>query len=195
MADAPEALLIGGTSHVGKSTLARALAARLGWDCRSTDRLARHPGRPWREPPGEVSAHVAEHYLSLTTDELLDDVLRHYRANVWPLVEEMVKVPGDGGLVLEGSAILPEPAAARGSGAVWLTASNDLLERRIYDSSRYETKSEREKEMIDAFLKRTWLFNDWIMGCVRRLGLPSVDVEEASSMDKLVERCLTSWHK
>ncbi len=40
-------ILIGGSSHAGKSTLGQAIAAKLGWSYRSTDKLARHPGRPW----------------------------------------------------------------------------------------------------------------------------------------------------
>ena len=40
-------MLIGGTSHVGKSTLGKALASKLGWDCVATDSLGKHPGRPW----------------------------------------------------------------------------------------------------------------------------------------------------
>ncbi|MGD1875429.1 MAG: hypothetical protein ACFB02_20525 [Mastigocoleus sp.] len=34
-------ILIGGTSHAGKSTLGQALAITLGWDYCSTDKLAR----------------------------------------------------------------------------------------------------------------------------------------------------------
>jgi 2-phosphoglycerate kinase len=39
-------LLIGGTSNVGKSTVAQAVAKKLGFEVLSTDKLARHPGRP-----------------------------------------------------------------------------------------------------------------------------------------------------
>ena len=83
-------VLIGGTSHVGKSTLSESLAARLGWDRVSTDTLARHPGQPWKPAPEKVPDHVAEHYLSLSVDELLEDVLHHYGINVWPKVEAIV---------------------------------------------------------------------------------------------------------
>ena len=38
-------ILIGGSSHVGKSTLAQSLASKLGWRYISTDSLARHPGQ------------------------------------------------------------------------------------------------------------------------------------------------------
>ena len=71
-------LLIGGTSHVGKSTLAKALAARLGGEHVSTDTLARHPGRPWATSSGPFPRHVAAHYLSLSVDELTTEQLRHY---------------------------------------------------------------------------------------------------------------------
>ena len=102
-------ILIGGSSHAGKSTVSESLAAKLGWSHLSTDRLAAHPGRPWRRTPGEkVMDIVADHYLNLSVDELMEDVLRHYWANVWPKVVKIVAShvhdPSATGLVLEGSA-------------------------------------------------------------------------------------------
>ena len=44
-------VLIGGSSHAGKSTVSESLAATLGWEHLSTDRQAAHPGRPWRPVP------------------------------------------------------------------------------------------------------------------------------------------------
>ncbi len=41
-------LVIGGTSHTGKSTLGHSLASDLGWRHLSNDAIARHPGRPFR---------------------------------------------------------------------------------------------------------------------------------------------------
>ena len=55
-------LLIGGASHVGKSTLAHSLASHLDCNYYSTDKLARHPGRPWQSEPKDIPQHVAEHY-------------------------------------------------------------------------------------------------------------------------------------
>jgi hypothetical protein len=74
-------LLIGGASHVGKSTLAQSLATYLAWDYCSTDKLARHPGRPWQVNIQDIPKHVADHYQFLSANELLDDVLLHYRKN------------------------------------------------------------------------------------------------------------------
>ena len=108
-------ILIGGSSHSGKSALSESIAANLGWNRISTDTLARHPGRPWRPEPGQVPDHVAEHYLSLSVDQLIKDVLHHYRVNVWPKVEKIVAShindPSRGRLIIEGSALWPELVA------------------------------------------------------------------------------------
>ena len=73
--DRAKLILIGGTSHVGKSTVGRRLAEDLGWNYLSTDQLARHPGRPWRADGGQIPDDVAEHYSSLSVSDLVDTVL------------------------------------------------------------------------------------------------------------------------
>jgi 2-phosphoglycerate kinase len=183
---------------VGKSTLAQSLASQLGWSYRSTDKLARHPGRPWQAKPKEVPKHVADHYLSLAADELITDVLRHYRDNVWPFIKGIVTSHATDlstdRLILEGSAILPELVVTltiSNIAAIWLTASNEFFAQRIYSASQYETKSPREKTMIDKFLERTWIYNVRMMDTVRRLGLVSMDVENASNMSELAGKCLS----
>jgi len=190
-------ILIGGTSHAGKSTLAHSLALRLGWDHISTDKLARHPGRPWKTEARDVPEHVADHYLSLPVDELILDVLCHYRNNVWPTVESLVVSRSTDlatdCLILEGSALWPEQVASLElypARAIWLTASNRLFEERIYRESRYEEKTPREKAMISKFLKRTLVYNERMMDVVNRLGLLSIDLETASSLDELADMCM-----
>jgi adenylate kinase family enzyme len=190
-------ILIGGTSHAGKSTLAQALGLRLGWEVRSTDKLARHPGRPWATPPKTVKPHVAEHYLSLSGEALLADVLRHYRENVGPQIQETVglhtasetSIP----LVLEGSAILPDQLAALRSpkvAAFWLTASNAFLAQRIHRESSYEFRSPQEKTLIEQFVDRTQRYNTWMVDSADHHGLKLIDVEAAQSAEELVETCL-----
>lgn len=183
MTDEPRVLLIGGSSHTGKSTLAQSLASDLGWNYRSTDKLARHPGRPWRDG-SEVPKHVADHYLSLSAGELIADVLCHYKVKIWPLLENIVvshsSDTSSGKLVIEGSAILPELVATLGLKdivAIWLTASDELFMRRIHTASRYETRSAHEQMMIDKFLARTLLYNEHVVGSINQLGLISLDVE------------------
>ncbi|MEA3337675.1 MAG: 2-phosphoglycerate kinase [Chloroflexota bacterium] len=146
--------------------------------------------------PEALPDHVAEHYLSLSVDELYTDVIRHYRENVWPDIKAIVTshatdLSADR-LVMEGSAILPELIVTLdfdNVAAVWLVADNELFEQRIYRASQYETKSPREKTMVDKFLGRTRLYNRRMMDAINRLGQLSMVVDDASTLDELTGRC------
>ena len=193
--ESPRVILVGGTSHTGKSTLADGLAGRLGWEHLFTDTLKRHPGRPWKTPQREVPEHVAEHYLSLPVEELLADVLRHY-LSLWPRIQDAVSARladrSQPGLVIEGSAVWPESAASlpsRRVAAVWLTAGDGFLRERIRASSGFAAASPRERAMITKFVERAIAFNSRMMEAVRRLGLGSLNVEGLSP-DDLCAACL-----
>ena len=192
------AILVGGSSHVGKSAVSGSLAATLGWDHVSTDSLARHPGRPWKAAPEKVPEHVAQHYLCLSVDDLIEDVLHHYRVNVWPQVEAIVASHSNDtcttGIVLEGSALLPELVTGLDSdriAAVWLTAREEVFRQRIHSGSLYSSKSSRERKMIDKFLQRTLAYNARMVDTVRRHGFILVDVLQ-SNVTELTKRCLST---
>ena len=192
--DDRKVLLVGGTSHVGKSTVAERIAAELGWRCLSTDQLARHPGRPWRNDGSRAPAEVVEHYGTLTTQGLVDDVLRHYRRIVGPVVDAIVQAcvqnPFDSGLVFEGSAILPELAAARGDrvAAVWLTAPERTVGARIRRESGYGGRPAAERQLIDAFLERSLAFDRVIRRAAAAAGHPVLDVSAGDLEAELLRR-------
>ncbi|WP_249126170.1 AAA family ATPase [Streptomyces sp. A2-16] len=186
-------LMIGGTSHTGKSTVAAAIAERLGFEHRSTDLLARHPGRPWRTPEREVPPHVAEHYATLGVDELIDSVLAHY-ARLWPRIEELVRAHADGpGLVLEGSALWPERVATPDvprAAAVWLTADEDVVRARIRAAGRYDEASRAERALMDTFLARSVRFQELMVEAVDRLGRARVDVRDGMAVPEVADAVL-----
>ncbi|MET8075598.1 AAA family ATPase [Streptomyces sp. NPDC005303] len=186
-------VMIGGTSHTGKSTVAEAIADRLGFEHRSTDLLARHPGRPWRTPEREVPPHVAEHYATLGVDELIDSVLAHYE-RLWPRIEALVEAHATGpGLVLEGSALWPERVAALDAphtAAVWLTAGEDVVRARIRAGGRYDEASEQERALMDRFLARSVRYQELMVEAVDRLGLPRVDVGNGMSVSDVADAVL-----
>ncbi|MFD5200874.1 hypothetical protein ACFWM7_12145 [Streptomyces sp. NPDC058375] len=173
-------VLIGGTSNTGKSTVAEAVADRLGFEHRSTDGLARHPGRPWRTPGHEVPPHVTEHYGTLTTDELIASVLAHYE-RLWPRIEELITdraQAGSPGLVLEGSALWPERVArltVPRTAAVWLTADDTAVRGRVRAAGRYGEATEGERLLMDRFLARTERYQTLMVDAVDALGLDRVD--------------------
>jgi len=189
--------LIGGTSHVGKSTTAQALAARLGWTCVSTDRLARHPGRPWSTATFNLPSHVIEHYRRLTPEALTEAQLAHYR-NMWPLVVERIEAAleeSGAPLVLEGSGVLPGGVAALGRPevrAVWLTAAPSLIEARVRRESGFDAQTPDVKAMISKFIGRSQLYDVEVIAEVRTLGLPLVEVTEAMAAEKVREAALVA---
>lgn len=187
-------LLVGGTSHVGKTTLAARLASTPGWKHLSTDQFARHPGRPWRDDLSQLPADVSAHYSSESALGLLDAVLRHYRQNVWPIADAVVRShlnnPFDSCLVLEGSAILPETVTAsqfENCSSVWLTASNDFIRARILESSQFSDRSQSERKLIEAFVNRALDFNEIIIETAGRLGQPCLDVTSSDVLPDLFQ--------
>ncbi|MFD9289434.1 hypothetical protein ACFWBV_14340 [Streptomyces sp. NPDC060030] len=192
-------VLIGGTSNVGKSAVAQAVADRLGFDCLSTDSMARHPGRPWRTPEREVPAHVAEHYGTLTADELTRSVLDHYE-RLWPRIEELITTRASGGsagtgLVLEGSALRPVSVAGlkvRHTAAVWLTADVTVLRARVHAAGHYDTATTREQLLMDAFLARTERYQRLMIDAVDRLGLDCIGTGAGHTVADLAESVLAA---
>jgi 2-phosphoglycerate kinase len=181
-------ILIGGTSHTGKSTLAEFLAAKFGLINISTDKLARHPGRPWKERPEEIPLHVQQHYFNLSEDELLVDVVKHYE-NIWPIVLSVIESHTNQ-LVMEGSALLPRLVHSINSKeitAVWLTASDQFLKDRIYKSSNYFNKSSKEKYLIDQFVARAIAFDHLILKEVKALNLLFLNVEQFENVADLAK--------
>lgn len=184
-------LLIGGSSHVGKSTLAQHLARRLGCSCVCTDYLARHPGRPWRTAPEVVPPHVAEYYLDLGLDEQMASVLAHYRS-LRPRIEALIAGGGEG-LVLEGSALLPDtdwPTGPDISG-LWITSGDDLMAGRIRSESGHAAGDARQQRMIDAFIARTLAFNRLMLDEVSRRQLPHLHIDRDLAIDELAEIALS----
>ncbi len=184
-------ILIGGTSHTGKTTVARTFSAECGCDLHSSDKLARHPGRPWTTVSGPaVPEHVEEHYSTLDVDELLADVLNHYRINVVPQVRDIVhryeSGLANGCAVIEGSALWPEfveDLVRRPSvEAIWLVASDQVLRHRIHAESNYVNASPRQRHLIDKFLQRTLAYGDRMNRALEELGLRSIDAESSTEL-------------
>jgi 2-phosphoglycerate kinase len=198
LSDAFRVALIGGASHAGKSTTARALAARLGGEALSTDKLARHPGRPWPTPTWVVPDHVAEHYRTLTPDALIASVLAHY-GRMWPMVRELIEARAAderaAPLVLEGSALWPALVAELDLPtvrAVWLTSDDVLFDARIRRESGHAEAEPAGRQLIERFAARTRLYNAQMLAQVRRLGLPLVEVTASMSEDEVTDAVLAA---
>jgi 2-phosphoglycerate kinase len=189
--------LIGGTSHCGKSTLAELLSATIHAKLLSTDSLARHPGRPWKQPPEVLPRHVAEHYTSLSADELVASVYVHYE-KLWPSIYSIIAshLQTSARLVIEGSALLPQAVHTLKHErivAVWLYASADFLVKRIHTSSNYQEKTTYEQQLINKFIERTLAFNEVLMKQAAVLNLRNIAVEDFPDTEALIKACLQNY--
>lgn len=180
-------ILISGTSHTGKSTLASSIGTRTGWQVQSTDKLGRHPGRPWPTVP----AHVAEYYASLSNETIYQFLLNHHQ-NMWPTIERLLSDyrVNETPLVLEGSALRADyvkDLARDETTIVFLHSDHDFLRGRMQRESGFDTLDEQNRRLVEAFIERSLHDNDQNLAAARRHGLSCVDVRDLQAVDRLRE--------
>ncbi|PYG59572.1 AAA family ATPase [Rhizobium sp. UGM030330-04] len=179
-------ILIAGTSHVGKSTLAGILSKRLRCEAISTDSLARHPGRPWSGIP----APVEEYYTQLSA-ETIHWFLKVHHHNIWPLIRPMIDSSSHGGspAIFEGAALRPEfmaPLLGSTVAGVFLHAGNDFLLERMRSHARYEDAAAHQRRIMDAFIERSLRENTEMLASAQEHHVPLVDVAEPQAFETLV---------
>lgn len=180
-------VLVFGTSHVGKSTLAHRMGERLGWPVHSTDKLGRHPGRPWpavREP-------VAEHYTRLSP-ETIYWFLRVHQENIWPYVRHLIlEAASQGsGNIFEGSALRPDFIATlerSDTVPIGLYAGEAFLRERMLTESDYDRRDEAQKLLIDKFVERSLRQNADFLETASQLGLPMLNAQDQDALDRFIE--------
>ena len=185
-------ILIGGASCIGKTTLADALGSALGRVVYATDRMGRHPGRPWPE----VRPHVAEYYAHLS-GETIFTLLLHHHETMWPGIEALLDRQRREGAacIVEGAAIRPEFTARLRSDdhiAVFLFAPPDVLAARIDQISGYEGMSARDRILVDTFRDRCLRENDAIRAAAEGQPVTLVDASDEAALHDLTSSILGS---
>ena len=180
-------LLIFGTSLSGKSSLAARISTVTGWEVASTDRMGRHPGRPWTDVP----APVIEHYASLSDEAILWFLHVHHR-NMWPIICRRIGLALDEGRgIVEGAALRPEFLAQidlRRATVIGLRIAPDPLRARIVSESGYGSRDPMAKRVIDAFATRCLHENDALSDAAERYGFDMVDVGTGAAVDDLASK-------
>lgn len=179
-------ILIAGTSHVGKSTLAGLLSEKLGCEAISTDSLARHPGRPW---PG-IPAPVEDYYTQLSA-ETIHWFLKVHHQNIWPLICSLIdNTSGTGNpAIFEGAALRPEfisPLLGGTVAGVFLHAGNDFLLERMRSHAQYDDATASQRRIMDAFIERSLRENTEMLASAQQHHLPVVDVTKPQALETLV---------
>lgn len=171
-------LLLLGTSHVGKSSCAKALTDLFDVPALSTDTLGRHPGRPWTGVP----AQVLEFYQSLSPSAL-HWFLKVHHQNMRPVIGHVIdSAPAGSGFILEGAALRPEYLDGWGippNSATCLHADTSTLKARMRESSDYATHTHDMRVAIDAFIQRSLTENDELADSAARHGVRVFDTAVA----------------
>ncbi|MBT3994823.1 MAG: hypothetical protein HOF01_03400 [Chloroflexi bacterium] len=113
----PKVLVIGGPPMVGKSSVARSIASRLGYGCTSTDDIGlaiktvttadTHPRSHAMD-----GVDYRDYYTTRSVEQLLADGMGMHE-EMWPGIEASIRSHADWGLpiVYEGWAMWPERVA------------------------------------------------------------------------------------
>jgi 2-phosphoglycerate kinase len=186
----PLGILIAGTSHVGKSTFAKAIARSLDRELISTDELARHPGRPWPS----AQPQVAEYYSKLS-DDTIHWFLKAHHENLWPRIEQIIEVRRQLSkpFILEGSALRPEYMARIEPGLVYsviLYGDNEFLRIRLIEESRLGHADQASAAAIKKFIERSIRENSELVEAARRLNIRCVDIAVPGAFDTLMQEFL-----
>lgn len=182
---AETSLLITGTSHVGKTTLAALLSAKWDVELLHTDKMGRHPGRPWPK----VKPFIGEFFGKLSAETVFQFLLIHHQ-NMWRYVEPLIqkKVSEAKGFVFEGCALRPEyiaPLLSESLQAICLTADDAFITDRIHASSTFETLSAEHQRIVSAFIDRSLRDNALQVEKAAEFGIPCIDAGDPSALQSL----------
>ncbi len=186
---------------VGKSSVARVIASRLGYGCISTDDIGlaiKSVTTSQTHPRSHAMDGIdyREYYITRSADDLLADAMGMH-GEMWPGIEASIRAHASWSfpIVFEGWAMWPERVAhlcreLENVGSVWLTAADDLLEARVRAAGRFYAGASDEEALVKKFLPRNIEYNRRMMAAVERLGLESVVVAKESTTAQLADQCL-----
>ena len=197
----PKVVLIGGPTSVGKSTVARCIAARYQYNCIPTDDI----GKAIRAVT-TVQTHPALHafkdkdyqeYFATISVDLLINHARQSHEIIWPALEMIIRTHATWGdpLVLEGYALWPDWVLAAdftSTGAVWLTFDDDLLEARIRSQASFYEGASDEQALIVNFLRRSSRFNQLMVESALECGAAVIRVKLGHSVEDVADRCVVA---
>jgi hypothetical protein len=190
---------IGGGSGAGKSTIARRLAARYGPRLFATDEvMSDHASRSTPEDCPFLSEFAAmdmdERWVNRSPKTMLE-TFHWFRGEGFGLiVEDLLRLPGDTGVLVEGFRLLPrlvQPLLADPGHAVWLVPT-PLFRRAALDSRgslwKIARKTSDPKRALGNLLERDRMFTERLYDEATDLGLCVIKVDTTITEDELTER-------
>lgn len=190
---------IGGGSGGGKSTTARRLAAEHDLFLYATDDvMSDHAARSTAADSPFLHEFIAmdmdERWLERSPEVMLD-TFHWYRGEGFDLiVEDLLALPADRGIVVEGFRLLPhlvQPLLTVPEHAVWLLPTAEFRLAAFDErGSRWSIAGQTSdpERALGNLLARDGMFTDRIRAETSRLGLPVIELDPAVTGDDLAAR-------
>jgi 2-phosphoglycerate kinase len=197
--DDARVVLIGGAPRSGKSTVARMLAAKLGYNYLSIDDLGEairavttKQSHPALHPM--TGYEYKEYYIQLSIEELNADAIAEHHA-IWPALESVIRkhVLWAEPAIIEGWSLQPEYVASLAIPSVkslWFISDENVLKERINGDVQFYRGATDEESMIKNYFGRCCWHNARLKENVARLGMASVEVSFQATPTQLAGRCL-----
>jgi len=191
---------IGGGSGAGKSTIARRLAAQHGFRLYATDDvMADHARRSSKEDSPLLHEFMAmdmnERWVNRSPRTMLESFHWFRGEGVNLIVEDLLRLPDDTGVIAEGFRLLPTlvaPFLAEPFHAVWLLPTpafrQTVIESRGGSSSGFFPKTTNPERAMRNMLERDRMFTEVLRDEAARLALRSIEIDETMTEDEVVTR-------
>ena len=191
---------IGGGSCAGKSTIARSIAAAHSLRVYSTDDVMSDHAR--RSSPDEcpllhefMAMDMDQRWLNRDPKTMLE-TFHWFRGEGFNfIVEDVLNLPRERGVVVEGFRLLPhlvKPQLSESNRAVWLLPTSDfraaVIESRGGSTWSFLAKTSDPEHALHNLLERDRMFTDLLREETSRLGLQAIEVDTTTTEDDLVEQ-------
>jgi|SRR5215213_6890457 len=193
---------IGGGSGAGKSTIARRIAAQHGLHVYATDdMMADHARRSTTEDLPLLHKFIAmdmdERWVNRPPKTLLETFHWFQGEGFNLIVEDLLRLPREPGVIVEGFRLLPRlvmPLLSVPVHAVWLLPTSafrqTVMESRGGSTSGFLARTSDPERALRNLLERDRMFTDILREETARLELPSFEIDTTMTEDDLTRRLM-----
>ena len=191
---------IGGGSGAGKSTVARHIAAQHGLHLYATDDvMSDHASRSTPEGCPFLTRFkdmdMDERWVNRSPQTMLETFHWFRGEGFGMIVEDLLRLPREPGLVVEGSRLLPhlvKPLLAAPGHAIWLLPTPEfrqaVFDRRGGSAWAFLGKTSDPERALRNLLERDRMFTEQLCEEAKHLGLSVIDADIAMTEDDLAGR-------
>jgi 2-phosphoglycerate kinase len=190
----PKVVLIGGAPCVGKSAVARRIAARYQYGCLSTDDIGKAVTTVAGPASTSNKTDWRDYFANTPIEELLEDD-EVSRRRMWPAIEVIIRTHASWGdpIVVEGYGLWPDAvmsAGFRDTGALWLTCDDALLEARVRSQESFYEGAEDAEVLVRNFVKRSSVHTELIIQSAEECGADLITVKAGQSVEDAADLCV-----